>query len=187
MLSHCAGREIAVYRKLSRLSFVSTTILVNWKKKTIFLFHLTTYLLLLKSLFMIRNSDISFNLVSGLNLTLWNKKIKKFPTNESKWKGKYFITYDHLAVWFVFIQLKEYKTDPWFLQLSKNLLIFCTNSERETAFVLICRTGWTISGLHLVQKTYINKESVFKFLFSWRNYGSVSYSFSCKSCHKISY
>ena len=38
--------------------------------------------------------------------------------------NKYFIKFDCAVLWLVerFVQLKEYKTDPWFLQLSQKLL-----------------------------------------------------------------
>ena len=69
-----------------------------------------------------------------------------------------------------------YETNPCFLQNFQSdqtvcliIHVFCKGYEREIFFVLIYRTGRTISGLQLLQKTN----------FFFGKYGSVSYSFSC--------
>ena len=55
------------------------------------------------------------------------------------------------------VQLNEYETDLYFLQNFQctTILIhtFCKICEHEIAFVLICSTGRTISGLQLLQNT----------------------------------
>ena len=59
-----------------------------------------------------------------------------------------------LDCWLFVLQLKEYEKDPYFLQLSQNLIInflivdilvlFCRSWEREIVFFLcICKTGRT--------------------------------------------
>ena len=66
-----------------------------------------------------------------------------------------------------YVQLNEYETDPYFLQNFQSntrvcLIIhaFCKVYKREIVFVLICRTGRTISGSQLLQNTEIIKQTV---------------------------
>ena len=84
------------------------------------------------------------------------------------------------------LQLNKYETEPYFLQFFQSnttvcLIIhaFCKVYEREIAFVLICRTGRTISGSQLLQNTWIIKQTVVLFWKNWKKCGSFSYSFSC--------
>ena len=85
------------------------------------------------------------------------------------------------------LQWKEYETDSLFLILGQNLptnylliYLFCINHEPEIIMLVHQIKTKTISSLQLYQNTQIIKESIVNFLLIWRNYGSVTYSFSCK-------
>ena len=65
------------------------------------------------------------------------------------------------------VQLNKYETDPYFLQNFQSnttvcliIYTFCKVCEREIVFVLICRTGRTISGSQLLQNMGIIKQTV---------------------------
>ena len=63
------------------------------------------------------------------------------------------------------VQLNEYETDPYFLQNFQctTMLIhtFCKIFEHEIVFVLIFRTGRTISDSQFVQNTkYVNQQRI---------------------------
>ena len=87
----------------------------------------------------------------------------------------------------IIVQLNKYETDQYFLQniqISNNCLIiyaFCKSCEREIVFVLICKTGRTIPGSQLLQKTRIIKQTDILLWKIWRKYESVLYSFSCRT------
>ena len=74
------------------------------------------------------------------------------------------------------LQLKEYETDPQFLQFIQNLIIdslliymFWTSCEHEIVFVLICRT---------VKQKRIGCQIQAQV----KNYGSISYYILTESC-----
>ena len=83
---------------------------------------------------------------------------------------------------FHILQPNKYETDPHFLKNFQNnttvcltIHAFCKVYECETVFVLICRTGRTISGSQLLQNTEIIKQTVVLLWKFWRKYESVSY------------
>ena len=97
------------------------------------------------------------------------------------------------------VQLNEYETAPYFIQLSQNLTSDCLLiSVFLPVFTSICMMwSWNCSQIktkqfydHIIQKlvkkgknpqnsTEINKQSNDKFWLNWIKYGAVSYSLSC--------
>ena len=78
---------------------------------------------------------------------------------------------------------KEYKIDSLFLFLGQNLLtnylliyFFCTSYEPEIIMLVLQMKN----NIRFITLSKINKESIVNFLLLRRNYGSFSYSFSCK-------
>ena len=66
-----------------------------------------------------------------------------------------------------YVQLNKNETNPYFLQNFQSVTtvcliihVFCKAYEPEIVFVLICRTGRTISGSQLLQNTEIIKQTV---------------------------
>ena len=101
-------------------------------------------------------------------------------------------TFDTSWIWisylnFALLQLNDYETDPYFLQLSKpkhdkwfsvyfcgfpRSYLFCT----KNCFILMFRTIFCANQVRKGKKTKVNKQLLG---LNWRKYGAVSYSFSC--------
>ena len=87
------------------------------------------------------------------------------------------------------IQLNEYETAPYFIQLSQNLTLDCLLISVFLPVFAWCDHKivlfWSAEQFYddVIQKlvkTKINKQSDVMFWLNWIKYGAVSYSLSCK-------